>query len=353
MNSLSSTPSAAPDATASAAAPSSAPAAAAVAAQAPAASHRKHAWLADYSMPLLYIALFTVLSLTVENFFSAGNVVGLMLSVAQIGMVACTMMLCLASRDFDLSVGSTIAFSGVLGAMLLERTGSVVIAVGGGLLAGALIGAGNGVLIAYLRINALIATLATMLMVRGLAFIASQGQAVGIANDAFISFGDARVFGLPLPVLVVAACFAIFGVLLNHTVFGRNTLAVGGNPEAARLAGVKVEQLRVWIFLLQGLVTAIAGLILASRITSGQPNAAQGFELDVISACVLGGVSLQGGKARIIGVLVGVLIMGTVENVMNLMNVDAFYQYLVRGLILLAAVLLDQLKTRGAGGHRD
>jgi len=304
-------------------------------------------WLIDNSMPLSYVVLFAVLSFTVENFFSSTNIIGLMLSVAQIGMVACTMMLCLASRDFDLSIGSTIAFSGVLGAIILEHTQSITLAVGGGLLAGALIGAGNGVLIAYLRVNALIATLATMLMVRGLAFIVSNGQAVGIADEGFISFGDTRWFGLPLPILVTAACFLVFGVLLNHTVFGRNTLAIGGNPEAARLAGVQVERLRVWIFLLQGLVTALAGLILASRITSGQPNSAQGFELDVISACVLGGVSLQGGKAKIFGVLIGVLIMGTVENVMNLMDVDAFYQYLMRGSILLVAVLLDQLKNRG------
>jgi L-arabinose transport system permease protein len=314
---------------------------------APAASLVSRQWLSDYSMPLAYLVLFAVLSATVENFFSLTNVVGLMLSVAQIGMVACTMMLCLASRDFDLSVGSTIAFAGVLGAIVLEHSGSVAIAVAAGLGAGALIGAVNGVLIAYLRVNALIATLATMLMVRGLAFIVSKGQAVGINDDSFIDFGDSRIFGLPLPVLVAGACFVVFGILLNQTVFGRNTLAIGGNPEAARLAGVRVERLRVWIFLLQGLVTAMAGLILASRITSGQPNAAQGFELDVISACVLGGVSLQGGKARIFGVLIGVLIMGTVENVMNLLDVDAFYQYLMRGLILLVAVLLDQLKTRG------
>jgi L-arabinose transport system permease protein len=312
---------------------------------------RQRALLIEYSMPLAYAVLVAVLAVTVENFFSVANVVGLMLSVAQIGMVACTMMLCLASRDFDLSVGSTIAFAGVLGAIVLERSGSVALAVAAGLGSGALIGAGNGVLIAYLRVNALIATLATMLMVRGLAFIASQGQAVGINSDAFIDFGDARVLGLPLPVWVAGACFLVFGILLNHTVFGRNTLAIGGNPEAARLAGVKVEKLRVWIFLLQGLVTGLAGLILASRITSGQPNAAQGFELDVISACVLGGVSLQGGKARIFGVLIGVLIMGTVENVMNLLDVDAFYQYLMRGVILLAAVLLDQLKTRGEKRH--
>ena len=304
-------------------------------------------WLMEYSMPIAYAVLVAVLAVTVENFFSVRNAVGLMLSVAQIGMVACTMMLCLASRDFDLSIGSTIAFSGVLGAMILERTDSVLLAMGGGLAAGALIGAGNGVLIAYLRVNALIATLATMLMVRGLAFIVSQGQAVGIANESFISIGDARFFGLPLPIWVAGGCFLVFGVLLNHTIFGRNTLAIGGNPEAARLAGVRVERLRVWIFLLQGLVTALAGLILASRITSGQPNAAQGFELDVISACVLGGVSLQGGKARIFGVLIGVLIMGTVENVMNLLDVNAFYQYLMRGVILLAAVLFDQLKMRG------
>ncbi|MGM9480340.1 L-arabinose ABC transporter permease AraH [Roseateles sp. NT4] len=298
-------------------------------------------------MTLGYGLLFVVLAFSVENFFSGANIVGLLLSVAQIGMVACTMMLCLASRDFDLSVGSTIAFAGVLGAMVLERTGSVGLSIGAGLLAGALIGAGNGVLIAYLRVNALIATLATMLMVRGLAFIASHGQAVGIADEGFISFGDTTFLNLPLPIWMTALCFVIFGVLLNHTVFGRNTLAIGGNPEAARLAGVRVERLRVWIFLLQGVVTALAGLILSARITSGQPNAATGFELDVISACVLGGVSLQGGKARIFGVVIGVLIMGTVENVMNLLNVDAFYQYLVRGLILLAAVLLDQLKTRG------
>lgn len=304
-------------------------------------------WLMDYSMPIAYALLVVVLAATVDNFFSVPNIVGLMLSVAQIGMVACTMMLCLASRDFDLSVGSTVAFAGVLGAIILERTDSVMLAMGGGLAAGALIGACNGVLIAYLRVNALIATLATMLMVRGLAFIVSQGQAVGIANEQFMALGDTRVFGLPLPILVAAACFVVFGVLLNHTVFGRNTLAIGGNPEAARLAGVRVERLRVWIFLLQGVVVALAGLIMASRITSGQPNAAQGFELDVISACVLGGVSLQGGKARIFGVLIGVLIMGTVENVMNLLDVDAFYQYLMRGVILLAAVLFDQLKMRG------
>src|SRR6201991_2781318 len=302
----------------------------------------------DYSLIGIFVVLFAVLSVTVEYFFSWDNVVGLALSVSQIGMVACTMMFCLASRDFDLSVGSTVAFAGVLCAMVLNATGNTFIAIIAAVAAGSVIGFVNGAVIAYLRINALITTLATMEIVRGLGFIASHGQAVGVSSDTFIALGGLSLFGVSLPIWVTLLCFIAFGVMLNQTVYGRNTLAIGGNPEASRLAGINVERTRVYIFLIQGAVTALAGVILASRITSGQPNAAEGFELNVISACVLGGVSLLGGRATISGVVIGVLIMGTVENVMNLLNIDAFYQYLVRGAILLAAVLLDQLKNRGS-----
>ncbi|HXO99195.1 MAG TPA: L-arabinose ABC transporter permease AraH [Luteibacter sp.] len=300
----------------------------------------------DYSLIGIFIVLFAVLSMTVQYFFSWDNVVGLALSVSQIGMVACTMMFCLASRDFDLSVGSTVAFAGVFCAIVSNATGSVVLGIGASLVAGALIGFINGAVIAKLKINALITTLATMEIVRGLAFISSQGQAVGVTSEAFFTLGSAEFIGLPVPVWVTLACFVVFGVLLNKTIYGRNTLAIGGNPDAARLAGVAVDRVRIAIFLIQGLVAALAGIILASRMTSGQPNAGEGFELNVISACVLGGVSLMGGRASISGVLVGVLIMGTVQNAMSLMNIDAFYQYLVRGAILLIAVLVDQLKNR-------
>jgi L-arabinose transport system permease protein len=204
----------------------------------------------------------------------------------------------------------------------------------------------NGVIIAYLRINALITTLATMEIVRGLAFISSHGQAVGVSNADFIMFAGSSFLGISTPIWTTLACFVLFGFLLNSTVYGRNTLAIGGNPEASRLAGIQVERTRVVIFLVQGLVAGLAGVILASRITSGQPNSAIGFELNVISACVLGGVSLKGGSATILGVIVGVFILGTAENVMNLLNIDAFYQYLVRGAILLIAVLVDQQRTR-------
>lgn len=300
----------------------------------------------DYSLIGIFIVLFAVLSVTVQYFFSWDNVVGLALSVSQIGMVACTMMFCLASRDFDLSVGSTVAFAGVLCAIVSNATGSVAIGIGASIVAGGMIGLINGAVIAKLKINALITTLATMEIVRGLAFITSQGQAVGVTSEAFFTLGSAELFGLPVPVWVTLGCFVLFGVLLNKTIYGRNTLAIGGNPDAARLAGVPVDRVRILIFLIQGVVAAVAGIILASRMTSGQPNAGEGFELNVISACVLGGVSLAGGRASISGVLIGVLIMGTVQNAMSLMNIDAFYQYLVRGAILLIAVLVDQLKNR-------
>ena len=300
----------------------------------------------DYSLVLIFVVMFIALSLTVPYFFSPQNMIGLGLSVSQIGMVACTMMFCLASRYFDLSVGSTVAFCGVVCATVLNMTDSIVIGVAASLACGLMVGWINGAVISYLRINALITTLATMQIVRGMAFITSGGQAVGITNESFFNLGTSRWMGVPTPIWITVLSFAAFGVLLNKTVYGRNTLAVGGNPEASRLAGVNVEKTRVYNFLIQGGIAALAGVILSARITSGQPNAAQGFELSVISACVLGGVSLMGGRATISGVVVGVLIMGTVENVMSLLNVDSFYQYVVRGTILLLAVLMDQLKSR-------
>jgi len=305
------------------------------------------AFLLEYNLVLIFLAIFIILSFSVQYFFTVQNMLGLALSVSQIGMVACTMMFCLASRDFDLSVGSIVAFTGVLSAMVINSADNLWAGVAAALLSGAIIGCINGIIIAYLRINALITTLATMEMVRGLAFITSHGQAVGVSNADFIYFAGSSFLGISMPIWTTLICFVLFGFLLNSTVYGRNTLAIGGNPEAARLAGIRVERMRVVIFLVQGLVAGLAGVILASRITSGQPNSAQGFELNVISACVLGGVSLKGGSATISGVIVGVFILGTAENVMNLLNIDAFYQYLVRGAILLAAVVVDQQRTRG------
>ncbi|WP_174801636.1 L-arabinose ABC transporter permease AraH [Martelella limonii] len=306
--------------------------------------------LGDQGLVVIFVIAFAIVSLLVPNFLSERNMLGLLQSVVTIGIVACTMMFCLASRDFDLSVGSIVAFAGMIAVMVSNATGSILIGIAGALVAGSLVGFFNGVVIAHFRINALITTLATMQIVRGFALIVSDGRAVGINDPNFYQLALSRFLTIPTPIWVMAILFVIFGFVLNRTVFGKNTLAIGGNPEASRLAGVNVARMRIWIFTLQGLVCAIAGILLASRITSGQPNAANGLELSVISACVLGGVSLAGGRAAMMGVIVGVMIMGIAENVMNLLNIQAFYQYVVRGVILLLAVLLDNLRSAAARG---
>jgi L-arabinose transport system permease protein len=305
--------------------------------------------LGEQGLVVIFALAFAIVSLTVPNFLTERNMLGLLQSVVTIGIVACTMMFCLASRDFDLSVGSTVAFSGMVAVMASNATGSIFLGLLAALVCGGFVGLVNGVVIARFRINALITTLATMQIVRGLALIASDGRAVGINDPGFYQLALSKFLGVPTPIWVMGALFLAFGFLLNRTVFGKNTLAIGGNPEASRLAGVNVSRMRIWIFMLQGLVCGVAGVLLASLITSGQPNAATGLELSVISACVLGGVSLAGGRAAMAGVVVGVLIMGIAENVMNLMNIQAFYQYVVRGLILLLAVLLDNLRSVAVG----
>ncbi len=311
-------------------------------------------------MLVVLAILFLACAFGVDNFFSWANMKGLALAVSMTGMVSCTMLFCLAAGDFDLSVGSVVACAGVLAAVVMNRTGSITLGILAGLGAGALVGFVNGFVVAKLRINALITTLATMQIVRGLGYLASDGIAVGIQREGFFVLGNSTFpsgefslfgttfHGIPTPVLITAACFAVFGFLLNRTVFGRDTLAVGGNSEAAHLAGIAVDRVKIAIFTAQGVMAAFAGIVLASRVTSGQPKTSEGFELEVISACVLGGVSLTGGVGSMAFVIAGVLIMGIVQNAMNLLNVPTFYQYVARGLILLAAVLFDRWKRRRA-----
>ncbi|OJU51909.1 MAG: L-arabinose ABC transporter permease AraH [Mesorhizobium sp. 61-13] len=309
----------------------------------------KRILLGDQGLVVIFVVAFALVALLVPNFLTERNILGLLQSVVTVGIVACTMMFCLAARDFDLSVGSIVAFAGMVAVMASNATGSIFVGVLAALLCGSIVGLFNGLVIAKFRINALITTLATMQIVRGLALISSDGRAVGINDPNFYQLALSKLVGIPTPIWVLAVLFLIFGFVLNRTVFGKNTLAIGGNPEASRLAGVNVDRTRIWIFALQGLVCGIAGILLASRITSGQPNAAVGLELSVISACVLGGVSLAGGRATMAGVIVGVMIMGIAENVMNLLNIPAFYQYIVRGVILLLAVLLDNLRSSALG----
>lgn len=319
---------------------------------------RSSSWkkiLDNTAMLFVAIGLFIACSAFVPNFLTIRNMIGLSIAMSMAGMVACTMMFCLAAGDVDLSVGTLVPCAGVIVAVVFKNSHNLGLAILATLGFGAGLGVLNGVSVAKLKINSLIATLATMQIVKTLGLVISGGKAVGIASDSFnnvgstywppVQIGDFR--GIPLPVWITIACMVVFAIILQKTVFGRNTLAIGGNPEAAQLAGINVTKTRIAIFILQGLVAALAGLVLASRLTSGQPNSAVGFELEVIAACVLGGVSLSGGIASMTFVVSGVLIMGIVQNAMNLMQIEPFYQYMVRGVILLAAVALDKLKQRG------
>ncbi len=301
-------------------------------------------------MAVVLALLLLACSLFVDNFFTVVNLKGLALSVATIGMISCTMLLCLASGDFDLSVGSIVAMAGVVAALVINQSDSLLLGIVVAVAAGGLVGLFNGLFIAVLGINALITTLASMQIVRGLALIFSGGKSVGVSDPSFMQLGITSFLGLPMPVWIMTACFVIFGLLLNYTTFGRNALAIGGNAEASRLAGIRVNRNKIIIFTLQGLMAAFAGVVLASRFASGQPQAAEGLELLVISACVLGGVSLTGGVGTISGVVVGVFIMGTLNNAMNLKNIDSFWQYVVSGGVLLLAVSLDRIKQRGIRG---
>ena len=300
----------------------------------------------NFGMLVVFALLFIACAIFVPNFGSFINMKGLGLAMSMSGMVACGMLFCLASGDFDLSVASVIACAGVVTAVVINLSESLWIGVGAGLLLGMATGFINGFVIARLKINALITTLATMQIVRGLAYIFSDGKAVGIEDERFFVLGFANWLGVPAPIWITLGTMVVFAFLLNKTTFGRNTLAIGGNEEAARLAGVPVVRTRIIIFILSGLVSAAAGIILASRMTSGQPMTSIGYELVVISACVLGGVSLKGGIGKISYVVAGVLILGTVENAMNLLNISPFSQYVVRGLILLAAVIFDRYKQK-------
>ena len=297
-------------------------------------------------MVIIYIIMFAACSLFVPCFFTLRNVIGLALSVTTIGMIACTMMFVLAEGDLDLSVGSIVAFAGIIAAVTLNKTGSVYAGVFAGIVSGGICGLLNGTLIAALNLNPLICTLATMQIIRGGAMIVSDGIAIGITVPEFFALGNDSILAVPNPIWITILIFIVFGVLLNNTSYGKNVLAIGGNKEACRLAGINVAVMKNIAFTLQGFVCGIAGVTLSSRMTSGQPNVALGLELDVISACVLGGVSLLGGIATISGLLAGVLIMGTVQNVLNLLNIETFYQYVARGAVLIIAILIDRVKQR-------
>ena len=243
--------------------------------------------------------------------------------------------------EIDLSAGSLVCASGLVGAMVCRSTNNVVLAVLAALLTGLVVGAVNGVLCAVGRLPGFIATLASMTVLRGLAYIVTGGNSVVWTNDAFTKIGTGYVGFIPIPVIIMLLVI-VFGVLLTTKLrFGRYIYAVGGNMEASRWSGIAVVKVKVIVYMIMGVLTSIAGLIVVARLGSGQPSAGQNFEMDCITAAVVGGTSMSGGRGKIIGSIVGVLLLTVLTNGMTLVGINTYWQQVFKGVIIVVSVLAD------------
>lgn len=289
-----------------------------------------------------YVVVFIVFSVISPHFLSVQNITNVFLYSSVIGISASAMTMVLLSGGIDISVGSIFGLSAIIAGLTSNLTGSTVLGVLAGLLTGLFCGFFNGILITRLKINPLITTLATMSIFRGTAMLLVNGLAVIIANQNFKILGRKYLFDvLPFSVLITFFLFIFVGFLLYYTPFGRKIYSIGGNSQASRLAGINVDNIRLSVYTINGLLGGLSGVILASQTGAALPTSGTGAELDVIGAVILGGVSLGGGKGRIYGAFFGVLILATLQNGLTLMNVSSFWQLVAKGFVLLFAVVLD------------
>lgn len=307
-------------------------------------------WGESLGLVVIYVVLLIALSRLSPFFLSVNNFLNILVAVSTIGIIAVAMTMVIISGGIDLSVGSVVALTGVAVAQLSHQM-PIAAAVAVALLVGLAVGAFNGWAITGLGINPLIATLGTLSIARGLSFIFSGGLTQTIDAPGFEFLGRGFVSGVPFQVVVMGLLFLLAFWVMRATVFGRSVYAIGGNAQASRLAGLPVRGLQMAVYLLSGLSAALGGVFLASQLGAGAPQAATGIELSVIAAVILGGTSLSGGKGTIGGTLLGVLILGTLNNGLTLLNVSSYYQEVARGVVLLLAVGLDQLRLRL--GRRD
>ncbi|ANQ64203.1 ABC transporter permease [Staphylococcus equorum] len=290
------------------------------------------------------ILLVIIISALNSAFLEPSNLFNLLRQVSINGLIAFGMTFVILTGCIDLSVGSTLALSSAMVAILMVSGVDSIIALLLGCIFGAVLGAVNGLLITLGKMAPFIATLATMTVFRGLTLVITDGNPITNLNGgyAFQLFGRGYFLGIPVPAVTMFVTFIILYILLHKTVFGRQTYAMGGNEKAAFISGIKVNKLKIMIYSLAGLMSAMAGAILTSRLNSAQPTAGMSYELDAIAAVVLGGTSLTGGKGRILGTLIGVLIIGVLNNGLNLLGVSSFYQQVVKGVVIIIAVLIDR-----------
>ena len=275
------------------------------------------------------------------------NVFNVLRQISTNMLLACGMTMVIILGGIDLSVGSVIALSGVLAAGCVSRYGlSIPLAMLVGICIGLLIGAFNGLVISKTKIPPFIVTLATMNIARGLSGVYTGGSPVRVVSKEWQWLGAGYVGGIPIPVIIMVAIFILSVLIMNRTKTGRYIYAVGGNTLAARFSGISVSNIKFMVYTYSGLMAGLAGVILGSRMYSGQPTAGDGAEMDAIAAVVVGGTSMSGGFGKLGGTLIGALIIGVLSNGLNLMNVNSFWQTVVKGLVILLAVLIDYLRNR-------
>jgi ribose transport system permease protein len=300
---------------------------------------------ADLGIMIVIVLIGLILSFLSPVFLSPNNLLTVLLQITTNTYIALGMALVMILGGIDLSVGSIVAMSGTLtvGFMVLNHQ-PMWLAVMLGLSTGAAIGLINGLVVAFFKIPSFIVTLAMLNVARGVAYVYSGGRSTRMMTPAFTNIGSGYLWVFPLPVLYMVILIAIFFVALNRTKFGTYIYAIGGNRESARLSGVPIKKVEIATFTISGLLAAFAGIVLSARMFSGQPSVGIGYELDAVAACVLGGVSMAGGVGRISGTILGAAVIGIISNGLNLINVSSFWQLIVKGIIILIAVVIDSQK---------
>ena len=298
------------------------------------------------SMLAILIILWIVLAILSPYFFTVDNLFEITLQTAVIAMIGAGMTFVIISGGIDLSVGSVFACSAVLGGLVFTSTRSLTLALLATAAAGALFGAANGFLITILRVPPFIGTLGMMGIARGLALIFVSGVPIyGLERYKFI--GQGKLFNvIPVPTVIVLVVFVLAFVVLNYTRFGRFTYAIGSNAEASRLSGIKVRRVQIAIYVICGLVTGLASTVEAGRLAIVQPAGGNGYELLAIGAVIIGGASTFGGEGSIVATLIGAIIVTTIRNGLNILGVNAFWQYVVYGLVIIGAVAAAQFRRR-------
>jgi ribose transport system permease protein len=293
------------------------------------------------------IILFVVIAILNDSFIDPANLKNLLRQVSINALIAFVMTFVILTGGIDLSVGSILALSSALMASLIVKGMNPEFAIFVSALIGTGLGLVNGIIISFGKVAPFIGTLATMTIYRGSTLVFTNGNPISnlTTDKTFMAFGQGYFADIPVPAIVMLIVFAILYVILNKTPLGRHTFAVGGNEKVAFISGIKINRIKMFVYALNGCLCAIAGAILTSRLNSAQPTAGTGYELDAIAAVVLGGTSLAGGKGRIVGTLIGALIIGTLNNGLNILNVSSFYQQVVKGIVILLAVLMDRKKS--------